>query len=149
MLKKVDLKDMDGVLRFFNDVDHDFSPTLSSRVNLTEYTSKLLANAIVYEFIEENTIKGIVAFYANDVELTNAYISFLAIDKEFRGNGIGEILIRTVIEYLKNNNFKYIKLTVRESSRAVEFYKKLGFSIVENKIYNDTDVNMLIMVLKI
>lgn len=51
----------------------------------------------------------------------------IAIRKEYRGKGIGELMIKKVIE-LSKGKFEILKLEVFSvNSRAISLYKKLGF----------------------
>ena len=49
--------------------------------------------------------------------------------KEFRGKGIGYNLMKQ----FENKNIKTICLKVWDNNPAVQFYKKLGYKIVEEK----------------
>lgn len=59
-----------------------------------------------------------------------ARILVLAIEPEFRGKGIGTILLRDFISKCVNLGFKWIKLEVRVSNKiAIKFYNRFGFTI--------------------
>jgi ribosomal protein S18 acetylase RimI-like enzyme len=50
--------------------------------------------------------------------------------QEYRGQGIGEALLRKAIELAKLKGLTRIELTVREhNTKAIALYKKLGFEI--------------------
>ena len=52
--------------------------------------------------------------------------------EEYNGKGIGEQLILQGEKYLRKNGKFYFGLGVKERSRAVELYQKLGFEIIES-----------------
>ena len=72
---------------FLKDIDEDFSPYLSSKVNLSEYVEKIQNHA---ELIVDQTVslRGLVILYCNDVVNYKAYISLVGVRREFRGMGI-------------------------------------------------------------
>ena len=48
--------------------------------------------------------------------------------EEYRGQGIGEALVRAALQKAKTKGLTRVELTVRENNtRAIELYKKLGF----------------------
>lgn len=49
---------------------------------------------------------------------------------EYRGRGVGELLMRAALQKAKSKGLTRIELTVRENNiRAIELYKKLGFVV--------------------
>ena len=63
--------------------------------------------------------------------LTGKIISF-AVRKEFRGMGIGKMLLKSAIERLKSRGKKRITLEVRVSNvYAQSLYEKFGFKITD------------------
>ncbi len=58
----------------------------------------------------------------------------IAIDTEYRKQGIGKTLISAVIEKLKEKGAKQVFLHLRTYNKtATEFYKNLGFETIETK----------------
>ena len=57
------------LLQYLQEIDNDFEISLSQKVNLEEYVSKLLQNGYVYTVIDENkrNILACVGFYCNDM----------------------------------------------------------------------------------
>ena len=140
LLSKLDVKEVTELELFLHKVDEDFQPTLSSRVDIKNYAQKLICNAIIFKAYKTSQIIGLVACYANDSSKTNAYIPFIAVDRDFRGYGIGETLLSKLLDELKNYNFKKLSLTVRKNSDAFYFYKKVGFDIDSDFKYKNTDI---------
>ena len=56
----------------------------------------------------------------------DAYIQDVAVLKEFRGRGIGVLIMDELTKYLKNKNINWI--TIVSEPNAVPFYEKYGFS---------------------
>lgn len=58
------------------------------------------------------------------------YMDDLYVTPDFRGNGIGTLLINRVIKYAKENGCHKLRWQVSEwNEPAIEFYKKLGADI--------------------
>lgn len=59
----------------------------------------------------------------------SAHLKRMAVKKEFRGQGIGEKLFQTVLEFAKEHRIRTIYAgLVPENTNAIEFYKKRGFT---------------------
>ncbi len=83
-----------------------------------------------------------------DVQVNN-----VAVHPDFRGRGVGEALMRHVIDKVRASGATFVTLEVRVSNRpAVTLYKKLGFEILgERKNYYthpDEDAYMMGLVLE-
>jgi ribosomal protein S18 acetylase RimI-like enzyme len=65
----------------------------------------------------------------------------IAVAKEYRGIGLGSVLIKTILDECRKDGFKMIDLLVfANNSRAIHLYEKFGFKEVgktPNKIYRD------------
>ena len=58
----------------------------------------------------------------------------MAVNKEFRENGIGTELLKNMLVSLKAKDYPKVSLSVQKANYAVNMYKKAGFVIVkENK----------------
>lgn len=78
---------------FIEEVDQDFIPPLLNRINIIDFYNKVnsLANLVGCYYNKE--LIGLCVFYANNHDTQKAYITFLAVKKNFRGKNIaGEIL---------------------------------------------------------
>ena len=70
----------------------------------------------------------------------------MAVNKELRGNGIGNQLINFIIDFAKNKRYKSVILysnTVLKNS--IHLYKKFGFkkiNIENNTPYKRSDIKM-------
>lgn len=58
----------------------------------------------------------------------------ISLYKEYRGQGIGTALMRTMLDTLKQNGYKKASLAVQKANYALKMYLKAGFEIIgENK----------------
>jgi ribosomal-protein-alanine N-acetyltransferase len=88
---------------------------------------------------------GYIIFWhiREDVQINN-----LAVHPEFRGRGIGEALMRHIIDRVKKNGATFITLEVRPSNTAaVTLYQKLGFEILGTRknYYTNPDEDAYLM----
>lgn len=119
--------------------DSEFEPTLSSRINIWNYSRKLLENAIRFEAYYKDKIVGLVAVYANDPTKENAFITYVYCKKEYRNIGIAKTLIQRALNYLKKMQFCSVSLEVSlKNIAAIKLYKNFGFiSFTEEKNISD------------
>lgn len=116
-------------LDFLQRVDKDFRHSISSKVDLREYATKLVNRAYVSTAIEGDQIIGLVALYCNDTEKRMAYIPFVAVDSRHRGRHISKALVASAIAYARGNGFKTIAVHT-ENPVALNMYVSLGFSVI-------------------
>lgn len=58
----------------------------------------------------------------------------ISLYKEFRGQGIGTVLLDSILLLLKSENYKKVSLSVQKANYAYIMYLKSGFEVVnENK----------------
>ncbi|MDY5331081.1 MAG: N-acetyltransferase [Anaerovibrio sp.] len=113
------------IISFFQEMDKEFIPSLSSRVDIPSYAAKLaeLADTI---FITNNIGQDIAScsIYCNQ---RDAYISSIAVKKSYQGKGIGHMIMDEVKAHIKNR-CGAIVLHVHISNRnAIYYYKKNDF----------------------
>ncbi len=87
-----------------------------------------------------NQVAGYIFLFFDSVEAT---VGNIAVAPAFRGYGIGEKLMQTIIDDAKQKGLQWITLEVRSRNiPAITLYQKLGFSIVgsrKNYYKNPTD----------
>ncbi len=98
--------------------------------SLTSFISELSDNTYATYFIAiyQNRIVGYIGGWLVTDEL---HITNLAVDKKYRGLGIGQQLIDEIIKYSKNRGINRATLEVRASNNtAMNLYRKKGFTSV-------------------
>ncbi|WP_318469403.1 GNAT family N-acetyltransferase [Photobacterium leiognathi] len=129
-------KDRTDILNIIIKSDGDFKPSLSSRVNLNEYASKLIDNGVIITNSCNDKINALIGGYNNN-EI--AYISYLYVDDSTRGQGISKKLLNDFIKTSNVNGNKSIRLTVRKESVAYYLYFSHGFHIINEFEYSDNE----------
>ena len=115
-----------------DEVDDEYVPRLSSRVNLSEYVSKIVNNASVFAIYENRRLSAFAAVYCNDMSNKSAYLTMIAVRKGCRGRGLALSLLKSSLQYLRGLQFSLLKLEVyKNNSRAFGIYRKLGFEIID------------------
>lgn len=116
--------------------------------SLETYAQKVLEYGNVYVIKSDAHIKGFVIFYANDSRERMAYISLIAVSKEFRRQKMGTELLWVCEKISKEMGMKGVRLEVdRDNLKAQRFYESLGFYVQKDqgaesfymeKIYKDS-----------
>lgn len=120
---------VDRICQFLFDIDEDMIPRLSPRVNIDEYAGKLAERAITL-FVTSNSCD--IASCSVYCDTQNAFISSIAVKKEYWRHHIGTRLINEVKAYVRKQGCLRIRLEVyRDNIQAIGFYKKNGFQCVQ------------------
>lgn len=123
----------DELLDFLIEVNNDFSPKLSERVNLKDWVKKMSDNATTFEVWDNDKLIAMIVAYINDYQTKQAYVTLVCCKKEYRRRGIIENMFKRVFEYCINKSFETIVLkTDINNIPAINLYKKLNFVETED-----------------
>lgn len=117
-------------------VDNDFPVALSDKLELTKLSKKLYERADVVVERVGGRVVGIVAGYATNSQTDIAFISIVSVSKFFRGQKLGEKMIRTFLNLAYNCKCKGVELyTTKDNYVALRCYEKIGFTnyVLENE----------------
>lgn len=113
-----------------HDIDKDFVPSLSERVDLDEYAERMMSRAkFVVERDQNAVVKGIVAVYVDDEKSPNGFITHVATNKEYRNQGVAKRLITKTMAYCLKAGKTGVDLCTYNPA-ALSLYQKIGFEIV-------------------
>ena len=122
---------VDDLVKLLEEVDSDFVPPLSTSLNLHDYAQKMYHSASIFSLHEESKLIAAIAVYSNDPNQKVAFCTMLAVGKNYRNFGLGTNLITTAVNFLKKKEFKFLRLEIyKTNSKAIIFYKRLGFAFV-------------------
>lgn len=82
--------------------------------------------------IENDKLMGWILIGTSKDQFTdkiNGFIYELFVLEEFRGKGISKMLMRTGIDYLKQDGYSEVRLSAFAGNQAIKLYEKLGFNI--------------------
>jgi len=117
------------LLTFLNNIDNDFNPPLSRKVNLRDYVEKIITNAELILDFDGDEIIGLVVVYCNDELNERAYIPLVGVDSLHRKKGIAKKLMVQAIQLARQKGFKVLGIH-SNNQIAIDFYKVLGFSVI-------------------
>lgn len=108
-------------------------PSLSERdVNLAQYAEKLCIHGRVWCHYDMGKPVSIIAGYFNDMTFQTAYLSMLAVAKEYQGKKLASSLLSEFEDYAIQNGMAYVKLEVRKHNTAAQnLYRKSGYEIID------------------
>lgn len=97
---------------------------------------------------EKENVLGYIVFWSIGEE---GNIMNIAVKKEYRGIGIGKMLLNYIIEFSRERNIKQIFLEVREKNLiAKKLYRSLGFKInqIRKNFYGNENGIVMVKTLK-
>jgi ribosomal protein S18 acetylase RimI-like enzyme len=131
----------DKLLNFLRKVDHDFSPSLSSKVNLADYVKKISEQAkLIIRYSTEREIIGFAVLYCNDTNEMKAYVSLVAVSKDHRSKGHASDMMQEAIRHVRDSGYNSIGIHTN-NPHAMSLYKNLGFKIISgtDRVYMELD----------
>jgi len=91
-------------------------------------TRKTAQEGMFIALEEERVIGMSFAEMKGPKEGSYGYISSVIVDEDYRGKGVGELLIQKAILYLGRRGASTIRINVRkEAAGAAKLYEKIGF----------------------
>lgn len=106
----------------------------------------------VYIGRQKDEVVGLIQYMRDWNKPQKAYLMGVSIGQEWRGQGLGTMLMNTTLELLKKENIQEVELTVEPSnSAAIKIYAgKLGFVEKETRLDEyGTGENRLVMMLSL
>ncbi|MFQ6084054.1 MAG: ribosomal protein S18-alanine N-acetyltransferase [Candidatus Aminicenantia bacterium] len=102
-----------------------FSNPWSRMAFIGEICSSPISNPLV---IEEKKSKKIIGYIIYWRIMQEAHINNIALHPEFRRKGIGESVLKFILNKIKKEGARMVTLEVRPSNKAaISLYQKLGF----------------------
>ena len=140
LIKKATLEDLKTIQNLNNQLfeleKENYDSTLVSNWPLTNegklYFEDLIDNHYVIVAILNNEIVGYLAGAINEKgsyeEIQYGEINNMLVKDEYRGYGIGKMLINNFKDYCRENNIYNVKVEASAKNKnAINFYKKNGF----------------------
>lgn len=134
------MSDLDDVM----EVEHQCFTTPWSRY---AFTCELRDNQFSYYIVAKANGK-IIGYAGMWIVLNEAHVTNVGVLPEYRGMGVGELLMRTLIAAAKTKNADKMTLEVRKSNYVAQnLYTKLGFEPrgIRRGYYQDNKEDAVIM----
>lgn len=120
----------DAILYFLKEIDRDFEPPLSAKIEIESYVDKILAHAeLVMMKNSENEVIGLVVLYCNDKITYRAYISLVGVKRSFRGLGKAQEMVKQAIHIARAKGMRVVGIH-SNNPIAISLYEKLGFKTI-------------------
>ncbi|MDP9729652.1 ribosomal protein S18-alanine N-acetyltransferase [Alicyclobacillus tolerans] len=139
-LRRMTLADVDAVMQVER---RSFSAPWSRQAFVTELVENQFARYLVFDY--DGRIIGYAGVW---LILDEGHITNIAIDPDFRGKNLGEILMRSLMSLCMSQGARKMTLEVRVSNLVAQtLYKKLGFETVgvRKGYYTDNQEDAYIM----
>lgn len=120
--------DRHNLILFLKDVDDDFKPQLSQKVDIESYVDKIMHNAILFVDSKNDCICALVVLYCNNYKEKIAHIPLVVVRKEYRSQHLATHLLQQAISYTKQKHFNIIEVNTNNPI-ALDLYCKNGFII--------------------
>jgi len=111
------------VLDYLRECNSSFSPILESRVDLREFSSKIIKHALIFEAWYEDELIGMLSLYYNKI-CQEGYINHICVYNQYRGQGVASKLLEMCIDSIKG---EIILEVSNKNTNAIRLYKKYGF----------------------
>jgi len=113
--------------------NRQFSPPLSDRVDIGEYSKKLRLSAFTFEAWSDESLVGLVAAYINTPD-HSCFITNTSVLPEFFGRGIAAKLLTACLAHAHAADVETASLEVsKDSHPAICLYKKFGFRVTTQR----------------
>lgn len=113
---------------FFKAHDNDYFEKLSDRVDINDYSEKLLESSVKFTLRDNVDLVGLSPCYFNNIKEKIGYISSLTIKDGFRGKKLGSEMIKQISTYANKRNFNTVMVKIHyENINSLHFYLKNGF----------------------
>lgn len=112
-----------GEFMHLHDIKNLLAQTYWAKNYSIETLQKALANSLSFGILDEMTQKQIAFARVITDYATRFYIVDVIVDHHYRNNGIGNLLIETIVNYEPLKTLRGLLIT----KDAQELYKKFGF----------------------
>lgn len=110
-------------------IENQWHPSMADNADfLRSYAEKVYEHALVFGILENNSIVGLAAFYANDIVSKQSYLTYIGLFEQYTSKGIGTILLLLCEKTAKARQMTKMKLEVEKNNeRAIRFYNNNGY----------------------
>lgn len=139
---KVNTSSLDDIKNHLYQCSGSFVPHLDTYVDVDEYSYKIFDRALRFEAYNKNMLIGLIAAYLN-VEQGTCFITNVSVLPNYMERGIAATLLNECRRHVTENNYSRIKLEVDErNSRAISFYKKHKFTVLNTNKNNKIEMEL-------
>ena len=136
MIREFKIGDLKTIMEIWIRVNveaHHFIPQSYWQKNY-EVVNRMLPDARIFVYEDDNTIRGFVG-------LKDDYIAGIFVDQEHQSQGIGQSLLN----HIKANHSQLSLHVYKKNVRAVRFYQRESFTVLNEQIDENTGETELTM----
>lgn len=116
------------IIKFWELVDTEFIPALSTRSDWPKLHVRDADNSEIITAIKGKSVVGIAVYWKYYAPLKSAYLQWLIVKPAHRRKGLGRKLLKKTIATLRRNKAGKIKLsTYSTNTKAQALYHSTGF----------------------
>lgn len=141
LIRRMALKDAPAVHRIEQD-------TFARPWSLSSFEYEMTGNPVARYLVAQEGGR-LLGFAGIHIIFDEGHITNVAVTADRRGEGIGERLVSSILQYAANLGVRYATLEVRASNeKAIRLYRQHGFQAVHTrkKYYEDNGEDALLMV---
>lgn len=131
MIKELDISRIDDIMKIWIEENinaHDFISRDYWEKNY-DYVKRVLPEAAIFVYEDNDEIKGFIGI------IENSYIAGLFVSNKYQSNGVGGELLKSC-----QQEYSILELDVyAKNLKAVNFYKRHGFEIKQEKENEETN----------
>lgn len=118
------------ILDFLERINNEYPVSLIEKIDFQEYITKVFKFGFILEAKVNNSIVGILTFYANNHREKEGVISLIGVLNKYRRFGIASKLYLKSFEIMKEEGMvKVFTFTHKDNYESIKFHEKLGFYI--------------------
>lgn len=108
--------------------DAEFIPSLTSRLSLELYASKIAARAMRIEAWADDNLIGLAALYCNECPEQAAFLTSISVLRSWQGKGLGHQLLHLGLARARDAGCTALRLEVDpRNTSALHLYARNGF----------------------
>lgn len=123
-------------LAFLREVEGDFVPPLLSRIDVESYYAKLVNYSTFTTCYCSNELVGLSASYDNNYDSKSAFVTFIAVKSNYRGNNIAGQLLKRIEAHARAVGMTKIGIDTNNPV-AKQCYIKNGFVLQEQHLLKE------------
>ena len=131
-----EVTDFEEISSIWYALSDTYNPSLIDAISdFDNYVKKISEYGITTTAYVDGNLAGASAYYANDFDAREGYITQFAVCRCYQNSGIARILMEKVLCDSKKRGMKRVLLRVLKNNvNAIGFYRHLGFNIEPSDI---------------
>jgi len=133
LIFKIKAAKRQDIYQHLHKVNQLFIPPLENRVDIEKFSDKIFDTAVTFEAWEDEKLVALISSYFNNMVDNYGFINNISVEEQYATQGIATSLMKSCIEYGRNNHFKVLGLEVcSHNIKAIRLYEKFDFKIIES-----------------